>query len=247
MTDKRKNPAVLTEAEAAIPDVVAVARPDPALLTAAEAARAMAESYEITSAPMFEAAAEDLAAIKGKAKELEAKRVAITKPLDDAKKAVMDLFRGPLAFLAEAEAVLKRKMIAYQEAEEKERRAEEARIAEENRKRQEALAAQAAKLEAKGKVEQAEAKREEAAAIPTTVVLAPAAPKVAGLAATSTWRVRRIDLAALVKAAAERPELLVYLAPNEKVIGQTARAHKGATAIPGVEVEEVKGIAARSA
>jgi len=228
-------------------ETVTVQRPDPALLTAAEAARAMAEGYEVTSAPMYEAAADDLSSIKSKAKELEAKRVSITKPLDDAKKAVMDLFRGPLAFLSEAESTLKRKMLAYQDAEERKRREEEAHIAEENRKRQEALAAQAAKLEAKGKVEQAEAKREEAAAIPSTVVLAPERPKVAGLSTSSTWKPKKIDLAALVKAAAADDRLLVYLSANEKVIGQTVRSHKGSTAIPGVEVEEVKGLSSRAA
>ena len=50
-----------------------------------------------------------------------------------------------------------------------------------------------------------------------------------------------------MKAAAERPDLLVYLQANEKVIGSTVRSHKGSTAIPGVEVEEVKQLSSRAA
>jgi hypothetical protein len=72
--------------------------------------------------------------------------------MDDAKKAVMDLFRGPLDLLGQAEAALKGKMLEYtrevqrRAAEERQRaeaaaQAERQRIAEEARKAEAAAAA----------------------------------------------------------------------------------------------------------
>ena len=52
----------------------------------------VAKSYEIDSSVMYEAAADELRTIKTKQKDLEAARKKITKPLDDAKKAVQEMF-----------------------------------------------------------------------------------------------------------------------------------------------------------
>lgn len=77
-----------------------------------------------------EDAAEILREIKRKAKDVDAKRTAITGPLNTAKRAVDDLFRPALDLLREAEAVLKGKITASMAAR-----------AEANRKALEAAAA----------------------------------------------------------------------------------------------------------
>lgn len=87
----------------------------------------VAKSYKIDSSETFALAAEDLTTIKGRIKTLNEQRLTITRPLDAAKEAVMSLFRKPLETLAEAETVIKKAMLTYQEAENKKSREEQAR------------------------------------------------------------------------------------------------------------------------
>src|SRR3974377_1473984 len=94
----------------AVPESIAIARPDPALIQSAQRFLAHARtSYgEITTAELCEAAGEDLKSIKLRQKQLEDARTGITKPLLDAQRAVNNLFRTPQDTLAEAERIIKR-------------------------------------------------------------------------------------------------------------------------------------------
>ena len=121
-----------------------------------------ATSLVIDSNDMYEIAASELSAIKKRAKELEAKRVSLTKPLDEVKKGLMDLFRVPLEKLTSAETAIKKAMIAYTDEQERKRREEQARLDAIARQQREALereakekAELAAKAEAAAKEEQA--------------------------------------------------------------------------------------------
>lgn len=114
----------------------------------------VAETYVIDSPLMFNEAGEELKRIKLKSKDLNDKRVAITKPLDDAKKAVMDLFRQPTEILNQAELVLKNSIVNYQE--------DQARIARlEQQKQEEAQRIERQALQAKAQAAE-EASRKEA-------------------------------------------------------------------------------------
>lgn len=71
----------------------------------------------VDSELMFSVAGEDLQTLKALQHEVEAQRVAITRPLNEALRAVNALFRAPKQFLEEAEGVLKSAMLAYTAAE----------------------------------------------------------------------------------------------------------------------------------
>jgi len=105
-----------------------------------------AQAIVIASQSDLDNAAVDLKAIVTRRKELEAKRVAITKPMDAAKKEVMDLFRDPVDNLKQAEALIKKEIGDYSAEQEKIRQAElqAAREAEEKERREREAEAQKA-------------------------------------------------------------------------------------------------------
>jgi colicin import membrane protein len=233
----------------AVPESVAIARPDPLLIQSAEQFLALARaSYAgITTADQCEAAGEDLKSIKARQKKLEDARTSICKPLLNAQRAVNDLFRGPQETLAQAERIIKRGILSYQETEERKRREAEATAAEALRKEREKLQLQAARAAAAGRFEKAEALRDTAAAVPERMQIAPSAPRMSGLASKSTWRAELTDKLALVKYVADHPEWLHLVDVNTTALNGLARSQKSALAIPGVKAVEEKQLAARAA
>lgn len=106
---------------------------------------AFVTAFQITSHDDYLLAADELIALKTKAKALEDKRTGITGPINAALKAINDLFRAPAQLLANAEAILKQKMLAYEQeqariAAEVRRKAEEKADAERKRLEEEAAA-----------------------------------------------------------------------------------------------------------
>ena len=88
--------------------------------------------------------------------------------------------------------------------------------------------------------------------------VAPAMPavvsqaKAAGVSTRKTWKVKSIDKAALVVAAAKAIEsgdddkaqqLLAYLSVDESALNGVARSLKGAARVPGVVFGEVSNLA----
>ena len=131
--------------------VAALTLPDSMAITAtAQRALTFIEGFQITTNEDYALAAEELQAIKSRAKSLETQRTGITGPINDALKAINNLFRGPADLLTRAESVIKGKMLAWQQ--------EQERIAAEARRKAEAEAeAQRKKLEAEAAAAQAEA------------------------------------------------------------------------------------------
>ncbi|HEY9874609.1 MAG TPA: hypothetical protein V6D12_14310 [Candidatus Obscuribacterales bacterium] len=185
----------------------------------------------IKNQEQYNAAVETLKIIKAKAKDLEIERKRITTPLDAAKSAIMDLFRKPTEYLAEAEKIVKTACVAYTTEQERirleqERKLqEEARKAEEKRKRE--LEEQAKKWEAKGNAEKAEEKRQmaEEVYVPTPVVPVQV-EKAANESYREIWKFRIVDESLIPRE---------YLVVDEKLLGQTARNGKGKIKVPGVE------------
>ena len=239
--------------------------PDGAQLNArAQAALDMVKAMEVDSQETYELAADELKAIKAKAKSLEDQRTAITKPINDALKGINALFKGPTTFLEEAERVIKGKMISYsteQEriaAEERRRaeaavRAEQERLAREAAAREAEAAKAAAKLMAEGdEVAAAEVQAQAAieaasltatAAVITAPVAAPAVAKVSGVSTRSTWKAECTDKAALVAFIASNPTFLNLLDVNASALNQMAKAMKETLQLPGVRVYEEKTLA----
>lgn len=224
-------------------------RPDPAVLSRAANVRlSTAQAMSITNDKELELAAAELREIKGAMDRLEERRMAITRPMDAAKKAVMDLFRQPMQALEQAESILKKGIGRYQ--------LEQKRKAEEEQRRQAAAAAELRRQEAERADQlrrEAEAdaaagntaaamEKQEAAAIAETVaqaMVAAAPPPVAvakGVSSRAVWKGRVIDKAALVRHIAANPAgLLHVLDVNEGELNKLVNATKGAMPLPGVE------------
>jgi hypothetical protein len=197
----------------------------------------IASSYRVTTAAEYTAAGEELKKVKAAAKRLDEIRKSMTKPLDAAKRAIMDFFREPETKLQRAESDIKRAMIAYSEEQERIRREEQRKAEEAARKEREKLEAQAAKAAAAGKIERAEQLEQRAATVVAPVIQREA-PKVTGLATREVWKFEIIDASALPRE---------YLTVDEKKIGAVVRALKGDTNIPGVRVWAEKSLAAGAA
>jgi hypothetical protein len=246
-------------------DQLSYERPDQAQLIAlSQRQLTVAKEITIDSAPMYEAAADELKAIKKAAKELEDKRVGITKPIDEAKKAVMDLFRRPLEILGEAETVLKRAMITYADEQEKIRREEQAKLDAIAKAERERLAAEAkAKQEEAERLaqaaqdsgdEQAFAQAAQAAAeaqvmestvaVMTAPTATTAAAKVSGISARGVWKAECTDKIALIKFIAQNDAFINLLDVNQSALNQLAKAMKQTLNLPGVRAYEERSLAA---
>lgn len=216
-----------------------------------------------------------LAAIKGRIKSLDTLRKSITKPLDEAKARVMDLFRAPLESYTEAEGVLKQGMLTYSEEQEALRRKEQDRLeriaAEERRKKQaqedewrrkeeekrkeaERLAREAAKIkDAKARAEA------EAAAAKAKAEADKAAAKaderafeqqniIAPTAAPKVEKVVGVSYRDSWTAVVDDFEKLPndYKLPDMTKLNKVAQATKGTLTIPGVTWKKEKIISSKS-
>jgi hypothetical protein len=233
--------------EELIPVEVRVAHPSAAYLSRGSAsALELVEAFEVVDDATYGLAAEELVAIKGRASKLEEQRKAITKPMDDAKKSVMDLFRGPIEMLTKAEGMLKAKMLAY--STEQRRKSDEARLAAERAAAEERarLEREAAELVAAGRAGEAAVK----STVASMVVAAPAVvepAKVSGVATRETVEFEVDDLLALVRHVAQRPELIGLLAADSLKLRAYVRGLGTQANLPGVRVFVKQSLSARRA
>lgn len=197
--------------------------------TLAEKARTLI----VTTNEQYESAAFELQAIKGAKDRLEKLRKTFTAPLDQAKKAIMDFFRGPTEQLDAAEFRYKRAMVVYSDEQARKQRDEQARADEAARKERERIAELARKAAQAGKLEKAEALQQKSAAVVAPVIQCEA-PKVTGIATREQWKFEVTDAALLPRE---------HTLPNMTSIGGVVRALKGNTSIPGVRVWSENAIA----
>ena len=189
----------------------------------------------LESAAQYESAADFLKAVKGAQKRVEDHFAGMKAAAHKAWKAVTGKEADIMRPLVNAEATVKKKMLAYAQEQERIRQAEQARINAEN---EAAAAAARAKLEreaAKLKTpELREARLEQAAAIVAPVVeLAPVTPVVKGQAIRKTFKAVVVNVSILPRE---------YMLPNQQMLDAVARSTKGAIAIPGVEFKEEFGM-----
>jgi colicin import membrane protein len=262
MTEIKTQDTVAYDASAAI-----------VLATKAQNALASASDFVIDSHTMFELASEDLMQVKGLQKEVEAKRTSITGPLNQAVKAVNDLFRSPKDYLDKAEATLKRAMVTWTTEQERlaaiaraeaeaAARAERERLAALEREQQEAARkaqeeAQAAAGDqeaAQRAMAEAEAAQQQAAVTAMTAQVVTMAPvveapaKVTGISGRVTYSAEVTNLLELVQAVAAGTAPLEALQADTKFLGAQARAFKKAGQLyPGVMAVAERSIAARAA
>lgn len=113
---------------------------------------------------MLSVAAEDLRTVKALAQEVESQRVAITRPLNEALRAVNALFRAPKQFLQEAEELLKQAMLAYTAAERQRLDAERSHAEQRQSEQRARLASEQRALEASARLAEAAAQAAQARA-----------------------------------------------------------------------------------
>jgi hypothetical protein len=174
-------------------------------------------------------AADFLKEVDATSKRIDGLRVSLTKPLDESKKRIMDLFRGPLDRLAKAKEATKESMLAFRREQ-----AEVARIAAEVAERErlriiaEQEAAKQAAIDAamdKGEIFEAEAIAQVIPLpLPPVVVAEPV--KAAGIAVRKLWRFRVVA-----------PDLVprAYLKIDEGLLADLATSMKHEASVPGVE------------
>lgn len=260
--------------ESILAPVAALTLPDSgALTTRAQQALAFIESFAVDSNESYELAADELKAIKARAKSLEDQRTGITGPINTALRGINALFKAPGDLLERAEGILKTKMIAWQREQERvaaeaRRQAEEAAAAERRRLEEEAAARQreaqaqaaaAAKAQAEGDAQAASlatanaqraAAEAQAAATTAQVVVAPvvpiAAPRAKGISTSTKIDFEVINVLQLVEHIVKHPELIHLVSVDEKRLRAYTRGLGLACALPGVRVYETSFMAARA-
>lgn len=126
---------------------------DPEISKRAASSLKIAENYEITNQQMFEFAADDLKSIKSLMKRVEEQRTSQVGPLNTEVKRINAEYKEPMNWLESAEQILKGKILLYTQ--------EQERIAAEiQRKREEAVRQERARIEAEQRAQQAEAQRQ---------------------------------------------------------------------------------------
>jgi hypothetical protein len=193
------------------------------------------EDIIIRSQQEYESEGGNLKAVKTRHKEIESKRKELTKPFLDGTRKLNEFFRKPLSFLIQAEINIKKAILSYDQKLEEEERKEQKRIddlAEKERKRLEKLAE---RQESKGNTEKAEETREKAVSVPVAFVPTQR-PKVKGISKRDNWIFIITDPALIPRE---------YLMPDEKKLGNVARAHKGTHQVPGVVFKNEPIIASR--
>lgn len=174
--------------------------------------------------------------IKEISKKLDATRKGITVHLDNAKKAVMDLFRPASEKLEAAEKNVNSAILNYTAEQERIRRENEEKLrrqaAVEEEKKRKALQERADKAEAKGKADKAAELRQQAEEVHVEApVIASNVDKVEGLSFREDWKAKVISINAVPRE---------YLVVDESRLNALARATKGSLVIPGVEFYSVK-------
>lgn len=228
------------------PTSIVLPRENDPQFSGAMRAAAIADDYMIDSAEMYELAAGELAHLRGLLESLEARRVSITGPLNQAFRAANALFKPAMDELDAAIKILISRMLAYT-------RAQQARIAAENAAREAAARAEREALEAEAKTAASAGNDEEAYAIRQTaaILTAPreaisaAAPKVSGISTRQNWTAECYDLPALIAWIAAHPENANLLMPNGPALTAMAKAQKSAMKIPGVRAFDKGSVAVR--
>lgn len=219
------------------------------------AARAKASSQElweraavltVTSDAEFRAGGALFREIAERRRELEATRLGITRPMDDAKRRVMELFAPVLTQINEAEMAVKAELLSYEEAVEREARRLAAEAEEAARKAREAAEEEAAELAAMGRAEEAEAVRYEAATAPSPELpTAVMPPRVTGVVSSGSWAAEVTDKAALIRYVAGGGGSLDWLDVNMPRLNAEARSRREDMNVPGVRAVRKRTLSGR--
>lgn len=200
-----------------------------------------AGAVSVTDAATNADAARMLSLIKGRAKELDDLRKSMTRPLDESKRRIMDMFRPVEQQLADAEQHIKGAMLEWDRAERRRLEAERA-AAEAERQR---LAAEASRATEEGRYTDAVVAAEDSLNVPEPQK---APQRARGTSVADIWHAEVIDLQALVLAVATGEAPLNLITINQPAINALARATKQeGVVLPGVRFWREANLRANSA
>ena len=196
-----------------------------------QALTTQANSIAISNQKQYETANEFLRAVKGLQKEIHSTFDPIVEAAHRTHKEATSKRKEYLDPVIGAEGIVKDKMIAYSDEQERLRQEEQRKIdakarIEEEKKRKE-LEERAKKWAAKGNEVKAEALQEQAEEIEVVApVIAPKVEKVAGLSYQTNWKFKITDIDKIPRE---------YMTPDEVKLGRMAIAMKGIVKVAGVE------------
>jgi len=174
-------------------------------------------------------------------KKLEDRRKEITKPLDDAKKSIMDLFRGPTDTIEKARNTVKGKITKYANEQERIAREERRKAEEKARREQEKAEARAREYAEQGRedlAEKWETKAAEASVAPVNA--GPEKAKVAGVALRTYYEAEVTDLPAFLRAVADGRVPPACVKVEQGALNKFVGQFKGNVEIPGIKIRVEK-------
>ena len=209
---------------------------------------AKARAIVVRTAQEYEWAADFLKSIKSAQKKVADHFGPMKSAAHAAWKAVTSKEAETLAPLADAEQLVKSRMVEYSTAQERIRRAEEARLQaaanEAARKERERLEKEAAKLKTPELKEARLAQAEQVVA--PVVKVAAATPTIQGQSIRKTWKAKITDPKKAVLAVMQWPDWAAYVKINEAEFNRLAARTKGAVEIDGIEWYEESTLASTS-
>jgi len=203
-----------------------------------------AEALTIKTTEELGASTDLLQTVKSRQKALTDMRLSITRPMDAAKKRVMELFQPAVDRLATAEQTIKTAVLAYTQEQVRLQREAQDRLDAEAERERVRLATLAEKQRVAGKDDRAEATEERVADVVAPTAAVAEAP-IGAVHLRTTWHAEVTDLKALA-AFASRTNRLVLVQPNMPELNALARSLKNDLDILGVRVVSEEGVSARA-
>ncbi len=223
--------------------VVTYSKPD---LPRAGAATLEAKAVEVDSQETYDFANTMLGGLKDRHGAIEARRVAMVKPLDESRKAIQGFFKPVLDDLDSAMSVLKSSMLGFQREQRRLQAEEQARADRAAREAREALAAEARAAEEAGDAERANVLQATAAVISAPIATS-TYTQAKGLSTRKTWKARVTDRAKLIAAILANPAFIDLIVIDESALNKHAKAFEGKVPLAGVECYEEETLARRAA
>ncbi len=199
----------------------------------------VATELVVTNQEQLDTATGFLKQIKAKYKDIDTQRKEITKPLDEAKKNIMNFFNPVLTALEEAERKIKSAIAKFTEEQERKAREEQERLQrlaeQEAEKERKKLEAKIERAKASGKLEKAEELETQKELVqPVVPVIAPNV-EAKGVSFREKWYAVVVD---------EKLVPREYMIIDQSKLDKVAQATKGTITIPGVKFEMKKIVVA---
>lgn len=211
-----------------------------------------AKGFKVLSPADLEVSANMFKTIKQKKKQIDEVRKSLTRPLDAAKKRIMDFFRPAENKLAEAENSIEKTILEYRAEERRKAEEEQRKAAEEAKKRQEEELARIQKEQEEAEmlgdsetVENLEMQKTVAATTAEVATVVAPEPKLSGVSEVKRWKAVVTDKMALIRYIAQTGQFENVVEFSNKELNALATATKGTIQVPGIEFKAERSLAAR--